>query len=63
MFWRNLDTLILDVYHYDIKIQTNTKQNSIKNLQKKFFNFFLLLLLFRAGSKPAHVIGLNRGLG
>jgi len=33
MFWRKLGILIPDLYIYGIKIQTNTKQNSVGKSQ------------------------------
>jgi hypothetical protein len=47
-FWRKPDILIPNVYFYDVKIQTNIKQNLVKKyteksqmFEKKFENFFL----------------------
>jgi hypothetical protein len=35
MFWRKLGIIILDLYLYGIKIQTNTKQNSVGKYTEK----------------------------
>jgi len=35
MFWQTLDILILDLYIYSIKIQTNIKQNFLKKYTGK----------------------------
>jgi hypothetical protein len=42
MFWRTLGILILDLYFYSMKIQTNTKQNSVEKYEEKshYFNNF-----------------------
>jgi hypothetical protein len=45
MFWRKLGALILDMYLYGIKIQTNSKQNSTKKFAEnhRFFEDFFFL--------------------
>jgi hypothetical protein len=42
MFWQKSGILILDLYLYSIKIQTNIKQNLVKKTWKNynFWNFF-----------------------
>jgi hypothetical protein len=42
MFWRTLGILILNLYLYSMKIQTNTKQNSVEKYVEKshYFNNF-----------------------
>jgi len=52
MFWWKLGILILDLYLYSIKIQTNIDQNEVKNLWKIidfFWNNFWRKYFFRAG--------------
>jgi len=62
MFWQKLGILILDVYLYTIKIQTNINQNEVKNLRKitDFFEIIFWRIFFsRTGPSPAHVAGLD----
>jgi hypothetical protein len=42
MFWRTLGILILNLYLYSMKIQTNTTQNSVEKYVEKshYFNNF-----------------------
>ena len=40
IFWQKLGILILDLYLYNIKIQTNTKQNSVEKYAGKSLIFF-----------------------
>jgi len=38
-FWQKSGTLIPDLYFYDIKIQTNIKQNLVKTIREEITNF------------------------
>jgi len=55
-FWRKPGILIPDLYFYDVKIQTNIKQNLVEEHAEKsqiFKNiFFFELFLDRAGPGP-----------
>jgi len=54
-FWRKTGILIPDLYFYDIKIQTNIKQNLVKKYAEKsqiFLIFFLFFFLDWAGPGP-----------
>jgi hypothetical protein len=56
MFWRKLGILIPYLYLYGIKIQTNTKQNSVEKYAGKshiFFKWFFLEICFLNGPDPA----------
>ena len=65
MFWRKPGILILDLYLYSIKIQTDIDQNTVIKLQKNhklfeiIFEEFVFFFFFRAGPNWAHVAGLN----
>jgi hypothetical protein len=52
-FWRKLGILILDLYFYGIKIQTNTKQDSVKQFVEnyRFFEIIFeeIFFFFRTG--------------
>jgi hypothetical protein len=51
------------LYLYNIKIQTNIDQNTVKKIEKSqiFFEiiFFEEFVFFRAGPSPAHMAGLD----
>ena len=53
MFWQKPGFLILDLYLYNIKIQTNIDQNSVKYLRKIIIFFkkiiFEIIYLFIGG--------------
>ena len=44
MFWQKLGILILDLYLYGIKIQTNTKQDSVEKSAENHRYFFEIIL-------------------
>jgi len=46
MFWWKLGILILDLYFYDIKIQTTIKQNLVKKIRGEITNFLKIFLIF-----------------
>jgi len=55
MFWRKPGILILDLYLYSIKIQTNIDQNVVKNTRgnhKYFKNIFLIFFGWAGPSPP-----------
>jgi hypothetical protein len=59
MFWRKPGILILDLYLYSIKIQTNIDQNTVKRFGKitDFWNNFFLRNVFFFGLDPASLCG------
>jgi hypothetical protein len=55
MFWRKPGILIPDVYFYDVKIQTNIKQNLIKKIRGRITNFWKYFwIFFWTELDPAH---------
>ena len=62
MFWRKPGILIPDVYFYDVKIQTNIKQNLVKKYaeESQIFENIILNFFFGPGwTRPTH-FGLGR---
>jgi len=57
MFWRKPGILIPDLYFYDIKIQTNIKQNLVEKYVRKsqFFSEMFFWIFLWTGLDPTHL--------